>query len=69
MLERAEGRLQGDKDRIADTVKSREYVGVKRGIRVVGSFGMGLAIEAGGRLGVLDGVEGRLPGRGETLSR
>jgi hypothetical protein len=47
ILETAEGRLQAAKDRIADTVKSPEYVAVKRAITLLGSFVMGLAIAAG----------------------
>ena len=67
ILETAEGRLQAAKDRIADTVKSPEYVAVKRAITLLGSFVMGLAIAAGARLALLNAAGIRLPLAADVL--
>lgn len=67
LLETAEGRLQAAKDRIADTVKSPEYVAVKRAITLLGSFVMGLAIAAGAQLALLNAAGIRLPLAADVL--
>ena len=67
VLETAEGRLQAAKDRIADTIKSPEYVAVKRAITLLGSFVMGLAISSGARLALLNTAGIRLPLAADVL--
>lgn len=66
-LEAAEARWQAARDRITDTIKSPEYVAVKRAVTLLGSFILGLGIALAFRLALLNAAGIRMPLAADVL--